>query len=98
LDMYNYRVKKYIGSYAAAMDGVDLIIFTGGIGENADTTREGVIKGLEFMGIDFDYEKNKGLRGKDTMLTRENSKVKVMIITTNEELVIALDTLEILKR
>jgi acetate kinase len=98
LDMYNYRVKKYIGAYAAAMDGVDLIIFTGGIGENASSTREGVIKGLEFMGIDFDFEKNSGLRGKDALLTRENSKVKVMIITTNEELVIAQDTLEILKK
>jgi acetate kinase len=98
LDMYNYRVKKYIGAYAAAMDGVDLIIFTGGIGENASSTREGVMKGLEFMGIDFDFEKNSGLRGKDALLTRENSKVKVMIITTNEELVIAQDTLEILKK
>ncbi len=98
LDMYNYRVKKYVGAYAAAMDGVDLIIFTGGIGENAVKTREGVIRGLEFMGIDFDYEKNKGLRGKDAMLTRDSSKVKVMVITTNEELVIAQDTMEILSR
>lgn len=98
LEMYNYRVKKYIGAYVAAMDGVDLIIFTGGIGENAGTTRGGVIKGLEFLGIDFDYEKNATLRGKDAMLTREGSKVKVMVVTTNEELVIALDTLEILKR
>jgi acetate kinase len=98
LDMYNYRVKKYIGAYAAAMDGVDVIVFTGGIGENAGTTRRGVIKGLEFMGIDFDYEMNEPLRGKDAILTREGSKVKVMVLTTNEELVIALDTLEILKK
>lgn len=98
LDMYNYRVKKYIGAYAAAMDGVDVIVFTGGIGENAGTTRRGVIKGLEFMGIDFDYEKNEPLRSQDAMLTREGSKVKVMVLTTNEELVIALDTLEILKK
>jgi acetate kinase len=97
LDMYNYRVKKYIGAYAAAMGGVDVIVFTGGIGENACTTRRGVMEGMEFLGIDFDFEKNSGLRGKDAMLTREGSKVKVMVVTTNEELVIALDTLEILK-
>jgi acetate kinase len=97
LEMYNYRVKKYIGSYAAAMDGVDVIVFTGGIGENAVHTREGVIKGLEFLGIDFDYEKNLTLRGKDSILTRDNSKVKVLLVTTNEELVIAMDTLEIVK-
>lgn len=97
LDMYNYRVKKYIGAYAAAMGGVDIIAFTGGIGENACTTRAGVIQGLEFLGIDFDYDKNKGLRGQDAILTREGSRVQVQVVTTNEELVIALDTLEILK-
>jgi acetate kinase len=96
LEMYNYRVKKYIGAYAAAMGGVDLIIFTGGIGENAGTTREGVMKGLEFLGIDFDYELNFPLRGKDAMLTRPGSKVKVMTITTNEELVIAIETIKII--
>jgi acetate kinase len=95
LEMYNYRVKKYIGAYAAAMGGVDLIIFTGGIGENACTTRQGVISNLEFLGIDFDFEKNKGLRGTDALLTKENSKTKVMVITTNEELVIATDTYNI---
>lgn len=95
LDMYNYRVKKYIGAYAAAMNGVDLIIFTGGIGENADTTREGVINEMDYLGIDFDYQKNKGLRETDAILTKENSKVKVMVITTNEELVIARDTYRI---
>jgi len=95
LEMYNYRVKKYIGSYAAAMGGVDIIIFTGGIGENACTTRKGVISGLEFLGIDFDYEKNKNLRGTDALLTTQNSKTKVMVVTTNEELVIATDTYNI---
>jgi acetate kinase len=89
LDMYDYRVKKYIGAYAAAMGGVDLIIFTGGIGENAVGTRKGVIKGLEFLGIDFNYELNCCTRGKDVLLTHKDSKVKVMAITTNEELVIA---------
>ena len=92
LKMYSYRVKKYIGSYAAAMGGVDLIIFTGGIGENADTTREDICSDLEFMGVEFDSAINKGLRGVDKIITKENSKVMVMVITTNEELVIALDT------
>jgi len=95
LEMYDYRVKKYIGAYAAAMGGVDLVIFTGGIGENADTTREGVCKDMDFLGIDFDFEKNKGLRGKDAVVTKENSKTKVMVVTTNEELVIATDTYNI---
>ncbi len=97
LDMYDYRVKKYIGAYAAAMGGVDIIAFTGGIGENACSTRAGVMRGLEFLGIDFDFDKNKGLRGQDAILTREGSKVQVQVVTTNEELVIALDTIEILK-
>jgi acetate kinase len=92
LKMYSYRVKKYIGAYAAAMGGVDLIIFTGGIGENADTTREDVCSDMEFMGVDFDFSINKGLRGTDKIISKENSKVMVMVITTNEELVIALDT------
>ena len=98
LDMYNYRVKKYIGAYSAAMGGVDLVIFTGGIGENACSTRDGVMQDMEYLGIDFDFEKNKGLRGQDAMLTKEGSKVKVMVITTNEELVIAMDTMEILEK
>jgi acetate kinase len=92
LKMYSYRVKKYVGAYAAAMGGVDLIIFTGGIGENADTTRADICADMEFMGVDFDFNINKGLRGTDKIITKENSKVMVMVITTNEELVIALDT------
>ncbi|MGE0076559.1 MAG: acetate/propionate family kinase [Bacteroidales bacterium] len=95
LDMYYYRVKKYVGAYAAAMDGVDLVIFTGGIGENDSLLREKVSSALDFMGIDFDVEANKGVRGKDKLLTKPNSKVKVMVITTNEELVIATDTANI---
>lgn len=94
MEMYNYRVKKYIGAYAAAMGGVDLVIFTGGIGENAVATREGTMKGLEFLGIDFDFELNKNSRGKDVLLTKPESKVKVMVITTNEELVIAQEALK----
>ncbi len=95
LEMYNYRIKKYIGAYAAAMGGVDLIIFTGGVGENGPETREAICKGLEFLGVAFDAEKNTGLRGRLDMISKHDSKVKVMVVPTNEELVIAHDTLRI---
>jgi acetate kinase len=95
LDMYFYRIKKYIGAYAAAMGGVDLIIFTGGVGENGPETREAICKDLEFLGINFDIEKNTGLRGKLEMISKHDSKVKVMVVPTNEELVIAHDTLKV---
>jgi len=97
LQMYAYRVRKYIGAYAAAMDGVDLIIFTGGIGENDFKIREWSCSGLEFMGVEFDKEINNGVKGKDIVLSKPGSRVKVMAVTTNEELVIATDTLRILK-
>jgi acetate kinase len=96
LDMYAYRVIKYIGSYAAAMGGVDAIVFTGGIGENGWEVREEVCKDLAFMGVDFAPERNKKVRGVDTELTADGSRVKVAIIATNEELVIAQDTYKIL--
>jgi acetate kinase len=92
LEMYSYRVAKYIGSYTAAMNGVDVIIFTGGIGENGPETRADICKYLEFLGVDFVKEQNDGKRGKEVVLTSENSKVKVMVIPTDEELVIAQDT------
>jgi acetate kinase len=95
LEMYIYRIKKYIGAYAAAMGGVDLIVFTGGVGENGPETREIICKGLEFLGVSFDLEKNTGLRGKLDMISKHDSKVKVMVVPTNEELVIAKDTLRI---
>ncbi|RLD63220.1 MAG: acetate kinase [Bacteroidetes bacterium] len=95
LEMYAYRVKKYIGSYAAAMGGVDLIIFTGGIGENDDEVRRKSCEGLEFLGVDFNEEVNAVTRSKDVVLTKEGSKVTVMTVTTNEELVIATDTMNI---
>ncbi|MDR4988002.1 MAG: acetate kinase [Bacteroidales bacterium] len=95
LDMYMYRVKKYIGAYAAAMGGVDLLIFTGGVGENGPETREIICKDLEFLGIQFDVDKNTGLRGKLEMISKHDSKVKVMVVPTNEELVIAHDTLKV---
>lgn len=95
LEMYYYRIRKYIGAYTAAMGGVDLIIFTGGVGENDSVTRYLTTKDMEYMGLEFDQEKNKGLRGKEAVISRENSKVTVMVVPTNEELVIALDTYEI---
>ncbi|MEA5110799.1 Acetate kinase [bioreactor metagenome] len=95
LEMYYYRIRKYIGAYAAAMGGVDVIVFTGGVGENDSMTRHLTTQGLEFMGLEFDQAKNEGLRGKEAILTKDGSRVKVMVIPTNEELVIALDTYEI---
>ncbi len=97
LEMYAYRVKKYIGAYAAALGGVDLIIFTGGIGENDTVVREKSCQGLEFLGIDFDTKINAVSKNKDVVLTNKGSKVTVMTVTTNEELVIATDTMNIVK-
>ncbi len=95
LKMYQYRIKKYIGAYAAAMAGVDIIIFTGGVGENDWITREVTMKDFGFMGVDFDEEKNYKVRSKEIILTKPGSKVQVLIVPTNEELVIATDTYEI---
>lgn len=93
LDMTYYRLKKYIGAYSAALGGVDAIIFTAGIGENSYELREGVMKDMEYLGIDFDFEKNKNFkRGEVELLTKPNSKVKVYIIPTDEELLIARET------
>ena len=94
LDIYDYKVKKYIGSYIAAMGGLDILIMTGGIGENADTTREGVLSDLDFLGISLDHEKNKGFRSEGVISTPE-SKVKIIVVPTDEELMIALDTEQI---
>lgn len=91
LDIYYYRVKKYIGSYIAAMGGLDILILTGGIGENSDQTRDGICSGLDYLGISFDAEKNVGFRSEGLISTPE-SKVKIMVVPTDEELVIALDT------
>lgn len=94
LDMFTYNVKKYIGSYAAAMGGVDGIVFTAGIGENSPSVRADALKGLEFLGIELDEEAN-NCRGKAKKISTENSKVQVWVIPTNEELVIARDCKEI---
>ncbi len=95
LKMYDYRVKKYIGAYAAAMGGVDILIFTGGIGENGSETRENICRDLEYMGIIFDKEINNGVRGKELVISKKESPVTVMIVPTNEEFVIASDTRDI---
>lgn len=92
LKMFDYRVKKYIGSYAAAMGGVDILIFTGGIGENGSETREKICMDMEFLGIEFDRKANEGVRGKEIIISKKESKVTVMIVPTNEEFVIASET------
>ena len=97
LDVYYYRVKKYVGAYAAAMGGLDLVVFTGGVGENDPSLREYVCSNMEFLGLEFDPQINAGLRGKDTILTKPSSRVKAALITTNEELVIATDTFNIVE-
>ena len=97
LKMYDYRVKKYIGAYAAAMGGVDLLIFTGGVGENSSETRENICKDLEFLGLEFDRQKNDGVRGKELVISKKGSKVTVMIVPTNEEFVIASETRNIVE-
>ncbi len=91
VDMFNYGVKKLIGSYAAAMGGVDAVIFTAGVGENSKTQRMAIASGLEFMGIHMDAAAN-DVRGKETVISTPDSPVKVLLIPTNEELMIALDT------
>jgi acetate kinase len=96
LDMYNYRVKKYIGAYAAAMGGVNIIVFAGGIGENAPNTREKICEDLEFLGLKLDLKKNSELLAKEAVISQDSSKVKVLVVPTNEELVIAEDTMRII--
>lgn len=94
LDKFHYEVKKYIGSYAAAMGGVDAIVFTAGVGENGIETRAAICEGLEYMGVKLDSERNK-VRGGEHLISADDSKVKVYVIATNEELVIARDTRDI---
>ncbi|MBQ2993208.1 MAG: acetate kinase [Alistipes sp.] len=96
-DMYYSRVKQYVGKYAALMGGVDLVVFTGGVGENSWELREGTCEGLEFMGISLNRDLNKTVRGTDTIISTDSSRVKVAVIATNEELVIATDTYNLTK-
>lgn len=98
LDMYNYRIKKYVGAYAAAMGGCDIIVFTAGVGENQYQMREAVCKDMEYMGVKLDAEKNKGIRGEEAIISTPDSKVTVCVIPTDEELMIATDTMNLLKK
>ena len=98
LDMYEYRIKKYIGSYTAALGGSDVLVFTGGVGENQTGTRQKVCDSLAFMGVEIDKELNASSRGKEVLLSTANSKVKVVVIPTDEEFMIAADTLEIIEK
>ena len=91
-EMYTYRIKKYIGAYAAAMGGVDIILFTGGAGENQWEVREGATNGLEYMGVKMDVTRNRSCRATEAILSADDSKVTVCCIPTDEELMIALDT------
>ena len=95
LDMYAYRVKKYIGSYTAAMGGVDIIVFSGGIGENNTIIRQKICSDLEFMGVFMNFDINSKIKGELQEISAHYSKVKVIIVPTNEELVIARETLEL---
>ncbi len=97
MNMFGYRVKKYIGSYIAALGGLDCLVFTGGIGENSHKGREAVFKGLECFGIEVDLDKNRNVRGEFGVISKDTSKVKVIIQPTNEELVIARDAVRLTK-
>lgn len=97
LDIFNYKVRRAIASYAAAMEGLDVVVFTAGLGENGIENRKEILKGLGFLGIDFDEEANK-VRGKETVITKDGSKVIALIVPTNEELMIARDTLALVSK
>jgi acetate kinase len=94
--MFAYRVRKYMGAYAAAMGGVDAVVFTGGIGENSTAVRRAVLKDMQFMGIDLDESRNDALRGEEGFVTTDDSVVKGMVVPTNEELTIARDVIRVL--
>ena len=98
LEMYDYRIKKYIGAYAAALGGVDAIVFTAGVGENQTGTREQACAGLEFLGIKIDKAKNATIHGEEAIISTLDSKVKVVVVPTDEEIVIARDTKELVEK
>ena len=98
LKMYFYRIKKYIGVYAAALGGVDAIVYTAGVGENQTDMREESCAGLEFLGIKIDKEKNATIRGKEALISTPDSRVQVWVVPTDEEIVIARDTMELVKK
>ena len=92
LEMYDYRIKKYVGAFTAAMGGLDILVFTGGVGENQTTTREYVCEDMQYMGVEIDKTLNAKIHGDEALLSTKESKVKVVVIPTDEELMIALDT------
>ncbi len=96
LDMYNYMIKKYVGAYTAVLGGVDILVFTGGVGENQDESRQVICENMEYMGLKLDFEKNKLIHGEEAIISSPDSKVRVMVVPTNEELMIAMDTAAIL--
>ena len=98
MNVFNYRIKKYIGAYAAALGGLDILVFTGGVGENQWSTRTEVCRDMEFMGIKLDEAKNDHMRGKEMVISTPDSKVTVIVVPTDEELTIAKDPLEILSK
>lgn len=98
MEMYQYRVRKYIGAFAAAMGGLDLIVFTGGIGENDTVTRTRSLDGLGFLGVDINEELSLKTRGKEVLISTPESKVKVIVVPTDEELMIATDTFDICEK
>lgn len=97
LKMYWYRIIKYIGAYTAVLGGLDVLVFTGGIGENDRLTREKICQSLIYLGLEIDPELNADSRGKEIMISKSTSKVAVLVVPTNEELVIALDTQKIVQ-
>ena len=98
LKMYSYKIKKFIGAYVAAMNGIDLLIFTAGVGENDFNVRKMICSGMDFFGIQIDEDVNHGVKGKDLVISKPASKVKVMVVTTDEEFVIASDTTVIVEK
>lgn len=97
IKMYTYRIKKYIGSYIAAMGGLDVLVFTGGVGENAQQIRELACRDMEYLGIELDPGKNATVHGKEMLISSGRSKAKVIVVPTNEEYIIAHDTMEIIE-
>ena len=98
LDMYSYRIKKYIGAYTAVMGGVDVIVFTAGVGEHQWDVRKATMEGMEYLGIQLDQEKNERNNGEEELISLPESKVKVAVIPTDEELMIATDTMQLVAK
>ncbi|MDR3127280.1 MAG: acetate kinase [Tannerellaceae bacterium] len=98
LEVYNYRIRKYVGAYTAVLGGCDILVFTGGVGENQWSTRQAVCEKMEYMGMKLDVEKNKSVQGTEAVISEAGSKVSIVVIPTDEELTIATDTLTIIEK